>query len=482
MTGLQHFADAHQNSRSINSVEALTMLVIYHLRSGSYYGIWYVIGLAMRTCVDLGLHRRAHERDMSYKTIQQRRRLFWTVYSLERAISIAMGRPSSIRDAHIDMPFPDKVVDSTTCPTSPGRPTQASLNTQNVTNISQAVYLFRLRRVESRINDSIYRPNKSLQSLLPKMQRLYTELESLHSEIAAKLSPQSTGYDYTMLYYNRALRLLLQPFLSLLTKSDPFYHRCLRAAGEICQIHKRLNQTSNYGHSFVALQTVFVAGITLLYCLWTQGKDLWSVKLSNDVRACSSVLFVMGERASYVKKYRDAFEVLLNTTMEKLESDVAPQQGLMEYVSPQFAKSKQLAQSIQHDQPLPHYGTNSATSIYFSSDSPHSHAQTASRIPSTASTHVNQGFEITAASSTSSTKMTNGFAQLPTAGLEWQHQDLSSDSTFEEMDYQNNETLRVVSEVATWMDQDQGSESQEVWMPDFDILEGRNTFWPSSAF
>ncbi|KAJ4396646.1 hypothetical protein N0V93_000867 [Gnomoniopsis smithogilvyi] len=76
----------------------------------------------------------------------------------------------------------------------------------------------------------------------------------------------------------------------------------------------------DYGHSFIAVQTVFVAGITLLHGIWTQGHIVWSVPLSNDVRACSLVLFAMTERAPWVAKYRDAFEILVDASMEKLQS------------------------------------------------------------------------------------------------------------------------------------------------------------------
>lgn len=57
----------------------------------------------------------------------------------------------------------------------------------------------------------------------------------------------------------------------------------------------------------------------LLYCLWLHGSDVWSIRLSNHLRACSSVLFVMGERTPWVRRYRDAFEALVAVTMERLE-------------------------------------------------------------------------------------------------------------------------------------------------------------------
>ncbi|KAI1859228.1 uncharacterized protein JN550_012148 [Neoarthrinium moseri] len=222
-----------------------------------------------------------------------------------------MGRPFSIPDRVIDVELPnEEPVDST--PLSPGDPPIKK------NAMICAILLCKLRRIESRIQHSIYRADKPLASLTPKMARFYQDLEAWKLELETRL----TGADvhYPMLHYHRAVRLLVQPFLALLPPTDPFYTLCMRASGDVCQAHKRLHQTLDYGHSFIAVQTVFVSGITLLYGLWTQLHAVWSVSLANDIRACSLVLFVMGERAPWVRKYRDAFELLVNATMEKLQS------------------------------------------------------------------------------------------------------------------------------------------------------------------
>lgn len=77
-------------------------------------------------------------------------------------------------------------------------------------------------------------------------------------EISALRRFSGLDHDYPMLNHNP-----LQPFLPLLPVPDPYYHICLRAAGEICQCHKRRHQTLEHGHSFLAMQTVFMAGIAL---------------------------------------------------------------------------------------------------------------------------------------------------------------------------------------------------------------------------
>ena len=314
MTALQHLFTARE-SKTTQNVEAMLLLVLYHIRSSSY-GIWYMIGLAMRTCIDLGLHTRRHESNLDHNTIQMRRRLFWSVYSLERTIAICLGRPLSIPDRQIDVDLPLDPEDEAWGEMTPTQP--ASPNKKR--SFSMAIWLFKMRRIESRIQFSIYRADKPLSALTSKMNQLYQDLESWKTSLSERFG--DVDLNYPMLHYHRTVRLLIQPFLPLLPPSDPYYLICLRAAGGVCQAHKKLHQSLEYGHSFIAVQHVFVAGITLLYGLWTQQHSIWSYSLSNDIRACSLVLFVMGERAPWVKKYRGAFEVLVNATMEKLENGV----------------------------------------------------------------------------------------------------------------------------------------------------------------
>lgn len=47
--------------------------------------------------------------------------------------------------------------------------------------------------------------------------------------------------------------------------------------------------------------------------------------MANDLRACSSVLFVMAERTSTVKKYRDVLETVIKSAMDFIAKPSIPQ-------------------------------------------------------------------------------------------------------------------------------------------------------------
>ncbi|PQE05191.1 C6 transcription factor protein [Rutstroemia sp. NJR-2017a BBW] len=316
MTALQYISAARE-SHSVHNIEAMTLLVLYNLRAPSNSGIWYMIGLAMRTCVDLGLHRETYYSGVTPYEGQLRRRLFWTVYFLERVIAVSLGRPYSIADRDIDATLPLEIDDTVrndnliarTLAVSPSPTFQASRPSSNIT---LGVQCIRLKRLESHIQGTIYRVDRPIASLVSKISPTLRLLEDWHRAL-----PPSSPYesDYLDMHYYKAVRLLLQPFLTILAPTDHRIALCLQASGHICQIFKRLHQRDSYGHSFIALHSVFIAGITMCYCLFIS-PTLWTTTVSNDLRACSSALFVMAERTPVVKKYRDALETVISATMD----------------------------------------------------------------------------------------------------------------------------------------------------------------------
>lgn len=264
MTALQYISAARE-SHSVHNIEAMTLLVLYNLRSPSNSGIWYMIGLAIRTCIDLGLHREAYYGNLSPYEGQLRRRLFWTVYFLERVIAVSLGRPYSVADRDIDVAMPLEIDDTVRDDSLIARTMAAShsptfQSSRPSSNITLAIQCFRLKRLESHIQGKIYRVDRPISGLISKINPILKMLEDWHRAL-----PPSSPYecDYLGMHYYKAVRLLLQPFLTILPPTDQRIALCLQASGQLCQIFKRLHQRDSYGHSFIALHSVFIAGVTM---------------------------------------------------------------------------------------------------------------------------------------------------------------------------------------------------------------------------
>ena len=70
---------------SILGIQALLLLVVYALLDPHHFNSWYLIGIASRVMVDLGLHQDPCNGLSSHKPqLESRRRIFQSIYALDR--------------------------------------------------------------------------------------------------------------------------------------------------------------------------------------------------------------------------------------------------------------------------------------------------------------------------------------------------------------------------------------------------------------
>lgn len=122
-----------------------------------------------------------------------------------------------------------------------------------------------------------------------------------------------------MVYYYKCLRFLFHPILSAQQTHLRFVKKCAEACGGVCQTYKKLHQSIQVGFSLMALHSVFLAGLTLVYCTWLHPQDVFSITTSNDMNACSIVLYIITERWPGAKKYRDTYEAIKQSVLESVE-------------------------------------------------------------------------------------------------------------------------------------------------------------------
>jgi hypothetical protein len=79
----------------ITQIQALVLLVQYSMLDPAHFDSWQLIGFACRTLVDLGFHQDPPKSQLPDKaTLDQRRKLFYCVYSLDRYLSIYVSLAS----------------------------------------------------------------------------------------------------------------------------------------------------------------------------------------------------------------------------------------------------------------------------------------------------------------------------------------------------------------------------------------------------
>jgi hypothetical protein len=312
-------------SRTLESLEGMLLLVIYQLRAPSPPGIWSLIGMTMRHALSLGLHRKFY----GSKVVDQRRkRIFWTTYMLERSIARTLGLPVSVSDRDIDVAFPAPVPDDIG---DEDQMSLALLQEPPASPASAVIHIFQLAQLESRIYSSIHRVDRPLtKDLTPKITRFRQLLDEWRSQIPRavpvlsdqeRTSPNSyVDRRYHTLHYHRVMLLLLLPNLTGMSPTDADFGLCVSSAGQVAQLYKQLHDHQDMlSYSLIALHATFVAGLTLIYCFLASERAIFNPQFSSDVRACSTVLYVISERWSAARKVRDAFERMVSLTVERGE-------------------------------------------------------------------------------------------------------------------------------------------------------------------
>jgi Fungal specific transcription factor domain len=87
------------DASNINDATVLALLGYYHLNSNRRDVAYLYINVAMHILVVHGIHR-------AWMIDEDGKRLFWTIYSLDRWLSKLMGRPVLISDDSIKLDLP----------------------------------------------------------------------------------------------------------------------------------------------------------------------------------------------------------------------------------------------------------------------------------------------------------------------------------------------------------------------------------------
>ncbi|KAJ3981533.1 putative fungal-specific transcription factor [Lentinula detonsa] len=158
---------------------------------------WILVGQAVRTGQDLGLHVSAflygdlyaYRRDvqrsprrlvLSPIEIETRRKIWWGVYTLDRMLAVALGRPLGINDSDCDVEYPIDVDDDNLAEYFSGS-LMAKNNTSLMTGI---IALIKLYHIGGRVLRDVYAIENCKDNLEPERKaELQRMVESLDNEL-----------------------------------------------------------------------------------------------------------------------------------------------------------------------------------------------------------------------------------------------------------------------------------------------------------
>ncbi|OIW33470.1 hypothetical protein CONLIGDRAFT_677254 [Coniochaeta ligniaria NRRL 30616] len=335
-----HFAAAIEpmdyilEQHNLATVQFLVLLAIHGQRSPYGAGAWSQIRYALTTCVELGLHRvrTMNAPSQNARELEVRRRVFWACYCQDRTTSLLLGRTFGIADRDINVELPSASAEfwDLTSPGSP--PPETESGGQTWSNILPFIHIVKLRKLQSKIHRTVFRVDKDILATGTREEKakldrqiasICTDLDSWAAQIPNPprdskcitwmYDPENTYHhdsrDFFTLQYHKTILSLFTALLPTLATSDARFTSCARSASRVCTAYKRLNQQKTLSYTITALHSCFIAGLTLVYCLW-RDSTLFSYQALEAVRACSLCLTIFGEKWPGAVKYRDIFDAL----------------------------------------------------------------------------------------------------------------------------------------------------------------------------
>lgn len=95
------------NDSSMETVQVFFLAAMYVLAGQEMEMAYTYLGIAMRAAVANGMHKNySLKDDYCNKVAESRKRLFWSIYTIERRSAIALGRPETLPVSEIDLELP----------------------------------------------------------------------------------------------------------------------------------------------------------------------------------------------------------------------------------------------------------------------------------------------------------------------------------------------------------------------------------------
>ncbi|KAM0718529.1 hypothetical protein Q7P37_005599 [Cladosporium fusiforme] len=351
-------------------------------------GLWYIIGVALRLSVDLGLHYEDSDPELDALDIKAepdtavfpsrslgrkqwtrdlRRRLWWSVYSLDRLVSTCVGRPCGITDQVITTEFPS-VLDDRHITTSGFL--KSSLEYCPPTSKLVTHHYFRLRLLQSEIlqvlqyrqaqqarSQGANQTNQFMHTHLPSpFLQHFNSFRDWRADVDRRLrewkteapTQAETGVGFNPLffdlnYWQGVIMLYRQSLAVPAPLAEEFsastgesvdspgtLHKefeedeqlvCLKvaqAAQTVLKLYRQLHRLRLVNYTFLATHHLFMSGISFLYALWHSPVVRSHLTLDDvdfTILAATSVLTDLIPNCPPAEACRDAFTRMAKATI-----------------------------------------------------------------------------------------------------------------------------------------------------------------------
>ncbi|KAF9036042.1 hypothetical protein BDZ89DRAFT_471228 [Hymenopellis radicata] len=313
----------------IEQVQCLALLAVCNASWNTLAQGWLNAGQAIRRAQDLGLHRSSRRSNLSALDKEIRRRVWWCVYSLDRLLSMALGRPSGAHDDDCNVELPVELDDAQLLASSEG-----SVPRPGSSNMTGFIALLKIYVIAGKVMRFVHSPRIDE----PFSEETQDVVASLDGELEAWINglPPAVRFAANDRQNPQMLSLCLITFFiyysSIINLHRPFIPddsspsndltslgQCMSAARSCIRIGEITQEMLPSSHYMAfAVQFITLSGVVLLRCIhYVNDEELVSA-IIHDAEKCVSILEGLEDVWPASKRCREIVSDLLVVVKMKL--------------------------------------------------------------------------------------------------------------------------------------------------------------------
>lgn len=254
----------------LECIQCLLLLCMYGSNEPQSVNMWYTSGLALRLALGIDLHRAETTSKLDLFHAEMSKRILWCAYVMDRSMAIAMGRPLGIQDTDITTPMPLQLSDAQLMEL--GESSMLGNLIAQSDDMSTFIHVIKLRRLNGEIYKGFHAPVTSGISdvALDTVRSGY--LSRLNDWISAspRYLPTTSMFqspEWFQIAYHQAVLSLYRPSRGAPISSIDSIRLCMDSAISMVGCYNALYAKNKIVYTFLALNSVFMAAVTILYCI-----------------------------------------------------------------------------------------------------------------------------------------------------------------------------------------------------------------------
>lgn len=294
----------------LESIQARLNICLYLLASSRASECWFSFGLTVQLILALGVHRATpvppdRNQGISYLEQELRKRVCWSAYTLDRYLSVILGRPQLFHEEDMDQDLPDEVSDGDLLLDDPllrSRRPDAVMVTSvlHYRLVDLFHYMssgtdadrFRLARIVGSISRQLYTSILPSQDApLERAVLLMLELERWKESVPSSQNKDHSqilqlAYSHAVIHATRSLLFIDSNDLSGAPVPSatvvPLIEKCISAAEEIMTIVDELSNQGRLIQGFWFTHYTCFCAVTVIYIYIIRQQQSSLIGMSNQ--------------------------------------------------------------------------------------------------------------------------------------------------------------------------------------------------------